>query len=88
MENKQFSLLGVLMAVTLLLLSSCVKIAEPIHSDFKLERSSQTLYGNAIQIRFNSGKTSETASFERKMSEKCEKDMMHWADYSSLDSNY
>ena len=87
MENKLFSLLRGLMLVALLVLSSCVKIAEPVHSEFKLERSSQTLYGKSTQIRFNSTKTSEAAALARKVSDRCEKDMMHWADYSALDTN-
>ena len=86
MENKLFLLSGSLLLAASLLFSSCERIAEPVHSDFKIERLSQTLYGNAIHIRFNSNKTSEATSLARRMSDKCEKDMMRWADYSSFDT--
>ena len=87
MEKKLFSLLGgLMMLMTLFLSSSCVKITEPVRSDFKIERPSQTLYGSSTQIRFNSKKTSDSAALARRVSERCEKDMIRWADYSSLDA--
>ena len=86
MENRLFPLSGVLLLMALLLLCSCVKIAEPVHSEFKLERSPQTLYGKTAQIRFNSQKSSEAAVIARVVSDRCEKGMMRWADYSSLDT--
>ena len=74
------------MLVCVLFLSSCVKMAEPVHSDFRLDRPSQGLYGNPVQIRFNSKKVTDVCMREKAVSDRCEKEMMHWADYSALDT--
>ena len=87
MKNMWSRLLSILLLVCLLVLSSCIKITEPVHSDFKLERTSQGLYGNSVQIRFNSSKMTEASILAKAMSDKCEKDMTYWADYSALDTN-
>lgn len=80
------SLLSILLLVSLLFLSSCVKIDEPVHSDFKLERTSQGLYSNTVQIRFNTKKNTDASTRAKVISDRCEKDMMRWADYSALDT--
>ena len=77
---------SILLLVCLLFLSSCVKMAEPVHSDFRLERQSQNLYGNPVQIRFNSKKVSDAGTRAKAVSDRCENGMMRWADYSALDT--
>ena len=80
--------MNLLLCALMLIVSmcSCVKITEPVHSDFRLEYTSQNLCGKPTQIRFNSKKTSDSAALARRVSERCEKDMIRWADYSSLDA--
>ena len=68
-------------------MSSCVKITEPVHSDFRLEYTSQNLCGKPTQIRFNTKKISDASTRAKAISDRCEKDMMRWADYSALDTN-
>ena len=77
---------SILLLVCILFLSSCVRIAEPVHSDFRLERPSQGLYCNPVPIRFNSKKATEVDIRAKAVSDRCEKEMMHWADYSALDT--
>lgn len=86
MKNMWSSLPSILLLVCLLVLSSCARIAEPVHSDFKLERPSQGLYGNPVQIRFNSQKITDAGTRAKAVSDRCENGMMRWADYSSLDT--
>ena len=73
--------------VLIVSMSSCVKITEPVHSDFRLEYTSQNLCGKPTQIRFNTKKVSEAGTRAKAISDRCEKDMMRWADYSALDTN-
>ena len=86
MKNMVRGLSGAFLLLALLFLSSCVRMPETITTDFRLERSSQTLYGNASQLRFNTKKAVDSAALSRMVSERYEKDMMRWADYSSLET--
>lgn len=86
MKTKLFCLRGCILLAVLLILGSCTGMAEPVRSEFKLERSSQTLYGSTVQIRFNSNKKAEGSTLAQAVSDRYERDMMRWADYSALDT--
>ncbi len=86
MKKMLNRLLCALVLVVSFLMSSCTGISEPVQSDFRLERSSQNLYGSPAQIRFNSNKSTDAALLAKAVSDRCEKDMMRWADYSALDT--
>lgn len=83
--KKMFSRLSCAL-LFIVFVSSCVKISEPVRSDFRLERASQNLCGKPAQIRFNTKKMSDANDLAKTVSDRCEKDMMRWADYSALDT--
>ena len=83
MLNRLLCALALVVSVSMI---SCEKISEPVHSDFKLERSTNNLCGKPVQIRFNSKKSSDTGSQAKLISDKYEKDVMRWADYSALEA--
>lgn len=87
MKKMLNRLLCALVLVASVSVSSCEKISEPAHSDFRLGRTSQNLCGKPAQIRFNAKKVSDANDLAKTVSDRCEKDMMRWADYSSLDAN-
>lgn len=76
-----------LCGLVLVTMCSCEKISEAAHSDFRLEYTSQNLCGKPTQIRFNVKKESDTSARAKALSDRYEKDMMRWADYSALDTN-
>ena len=86
MKKMLNRLLCALVLIASVSVSSCVKISEPVQSDFRLERTSQSLCGKPVQIRFNTKKASDASYRAKAMSDRCEKDMMRWADYSALDT--
>jgi hypothetical protein len=83
MLNRLLCALALVVSVSV---SSCAKISEPVHSDFRLDHTSQSICGKPVQIRFNSKKVSDASSQAKAVSDKYEKDMMRWADYSALDA--
>ena len=83
MLNRLLCALALVVSVSM---SSCEKISEPVHTDFRLERVTQNLCGRPVQIRFNSKKSSDIGSQAKAVSDKYDKDMMRWADYSALDA--
>ena len=86
MKKMLNRLLCALLLIVPVSMSSCVKISEPVRSDFRLEYTSQNLCGKPTQIRFNTKKVSEAGTRAKAISDRSEKDMMRWADYSALDT--
>ena len=86
MKKMLNRLLCALVLIASVSVSSCVKISEPVHSDFRLVQTSQNLCGKPVQIRFNTKKMSDASFRAKAISDRCEKDMMRWADYSALDT--
>jgi hypothetical protein len=86
MKKMLNRLLCALVLITPVSVCSCEKISEPAHSDFRLDRTSCNLCGKPAQIRFNTKKTSDASSRAKVISNRYEKDMMRWADYSALDT--
>ena len=87
MEKMLRRLLCALVLVTSVSVCSCEKISEPTRSDFRLDHTSQNLCGKPAQIRFNTKKISDTSARAKVISDRYEKDMMRWADYSALNTN-
>lgn len=86
MKKMLNRLLCALVLVVSVSVCSCEKISEPPHSDFRLDHTSHNLCGKPAQIRFNTKKTSDASIRAKALSDRYEKDMMRWADYSALDT--
>lgn len=46
-----------------------------------------TIYGEPVHIRFNSGKDQDSLSVDKELSDRVRRNMMHWCEYSMMESD-